>query len=57
MSFSYRSVFIENILNMYDMIDETNAPYYSELCELLTQQPFCFYFYIAFIEKLYPKIN
>ncbi len=50
MSCQYRSEFITSIVKLYDLMNDDSQDYYTQLCNELTKQPYCFYFFIIFIE-------
>lgn len=53
MSFHYRSQFIQNLINLIEVVTEEKNMYYSAILDHLVKQPFSFYFLIVFIEQFY----
>lgn len=57
MSFSYRFVFIESLMKIYEMVHQAGkVDIYTSIWHWLSEEPYAMYFFSIFVEKFWPNM-
>jgi hypothetical protein len=58
MSFSYRFIFVESLMKIYDMVHQGGKlDIYTTICHGLSEAPYSMYFFSVFVDKFCPKMS